>query len=121
MLPKIITKKVSNKIIVAMFVLMTISNLAILYTTTSKVHDDYVMASKESLEMLNSAIFQSLRNAMNTGDPEQIAKAEKEAATIKGIEKLNVAKSKKLIEMYSPTDSFTKDKTIHKVFKTKKL
>ncbi len=39
---------------------------------------------------------------MNTGDPEQIKKAEKEASKITGVEKLIIAKSKSLIEMYSP-------------------
>lgn len=32
--------------------------------------------------MLNTAMFQSLRNAMNTGVPEQIAKAEDDARQI---------------------------------------
>ena len=69
--------------------------------------------------MLNSAIFQSLRNAMNTGDPAQIKKAEDEASNIKGVTHLTIAKSKGLIEMYSPGSPFTKDPDILKSFETK--
>jgi methyl-accepting chemotaxis protein len=119
MLPEFITKKVSNKIILAMFTLMTVSNLAVLYSTANKVHDDSIKTTKENLDMLNSAIFQSLRNAMNTGDPAQIKAAEDEARTIKGVKNLTIAKSQPLIEMYSFGSPYTKDKDILETFKTK--
>ncbi|MDZ7820117.1 MAG: hypothetical protein U5K55_16590 [Aliarcobacter sp.] len=59
--------------------------------------------------MLNAAMFQSLRNAMNTGDPEQIAKAENDARQIKGVKNLTVAKSKSLMELYPSNVPYTKD------------
>ena len=70
--------------------------------------------------MLNTAMFQSLRNAMNTGDPVQIKKAEKEAASIKGVQNLTIAKSKALIEMYSTGSAYTKDPDILTSFNDKK-
>ena len=115
-----INKTISRKIIFSMFVLMTISSLAVLYSTVTKVRDDNIAKTKESLSMLNSAMFQSLRNAMNSGDPIQIKKAEDEARAIKGVKNLTIAKSKGLIEMYSPTTKYTKDKDILKSFKDKK-
>ena len=116
----IITKKISNKIIFSLFILMSLSSLAVVYFTTNKVKSDSLMTTKENLEMLNTAMFQSLRNAMNTGDPAQIEKAEDEARSIKGVKKLTIAKSKPLIEMYAAGSPFTKDKDILKSFKTKK-
>jgi len=115
-----INKTISRKIIFSMFILMTLSSLAVLFSTVSKVRDDNIAKTKDSLSMLNTAIFQNLRNTMNTGDPEQIKKAEKEAASIQGVENLVIAKSKGLIEMYSPTTKYTKDQDILKSFKTKK-
>jgi len=115
-----INKTISRKIIFSMFILMTISSLAVLYSTVTTVRDDNIAKTKDSLSMLNTAIFQNLRNAMNSGDPVQIKKAEKEAASIEGVQNLTIAKSKALIEMYSPTTKYTTDKDILKSFKTKK-
>ena len=116
---ELITKKISNKIIFALFVLMSLSSLFVTYFTTTKVREDAIVTTKENLNMLNTAMFQSLRNAMNTGDPAQIEKAEDEARTIKGVKNLTIAKSKPLIELYAPNSKFTEDKDILKSFDTK--
>ncbi|AXH09236.1 methyl-accepting chemotaxis protein [Malaciobacter halophilus] len=116
----IVTKKISNKIIFSLLILMTISSLTIVYFTTKSVKEDSIAVTKENLSMLNSAMFQSLRHAMNTGDPAQIAKAEEEARGIKGVKELVVAKSQPLIDMYDPGAPYTKDREILESFKTKK-
>ncbi len=116
---KLITKKIANKIIFALFMLMTISSLIITYFTTNQVKKDSIITTKDNLEMLNEAMFQSLRNAMNTGDSIQIKNAEEEARQIKGVSNLTIAKSKPLIQMYSPGSKFTTDETILSSFKTK--
>ena len=116
---QIIMKKISNKIILALFILMTSSSLVVTYFITNQVEEDAIFASKKNLEMINAAMFQSLRTAMNTGDPAQIAKAEKEASEIEGVKKLTIAKSKPLIEMYSPGEKFTENKDILKSFTNK--
>jgi methyl-accepting chemotaxis protein len=117
---KLITKKISNKIIFSLLILMTLSSLTVVYFTTAKVQRDSIAVTKENLEMLNTAMFQSLRNAMNTGDPVAIAKAEEEARGIKGVEGLKVAKSQGLIDMYHPGGKLSKDKDIIQAFKDKK-
>ena len=78
MLPNFITKKVSNKIIFAMFTLMTLSSIAVMISSATKIRTDSINTTKKNLDMLNTAMFQSLRNAMNTGDPAAIQKAEEE-------------------------------------------
>ena len=80
---EIITKKISNKIIIALFILMSLSSITVIFVTTSKVTENSIVKTKENLEMLNEAMFQSLRNAMNTGDPVQITQAENDARTNK--------------------------------------
>ena len=120
MLPNFIKKKVGNKIIFFMLILMTLSTIAVVYATINTVEKNAILTTKKNLNMLNTAIFQSLRYAMNTGDPAQIEKAEKEAASIKGVKSLEVAKSKPLMELYSPDSKFTKDTDVLKAFQTKK-
>ena len=98
---------------------MSFSSLTVILVTTSKVTEDSIAKTKENLEMLNTAMFQSLRNAMNTGVPEQIAKAEHDARQIKGVKNLTVAKSQLLMDLYPSNDKYTKDKDILKSFDTK--
>ena len=114
-----ITKKISSKIIVALFLLMFISSSIIVYSTTTKVTKDLIANAKENLEMLNASIFQTLRNTMNTGDPALIQKAEDKAREIKGVKNLTVAKSKELMELYSVDTPFTNDPQILKSFESK--
>ncbi|RXJ78236.1 methyl-accepting chemotaxis protein [Arcobacter sp. F155] len=116
---ELITKKISNKIIVSLFILMSLSSLIVTYMTTEQVRADSIATTKKNLDMLNTAMFQSLRNAMNTGDPAQIKKAEDEAATIDGVKELVIAKSQPLIDMYDPGAKFTTDPDVLKSFKTK--
>jgi methyl-accepting chemotaxis protein len=116
---ELITKKISNKIIIALFVLMSLSSITVIFVTTSKVTENSIVKTKENLEMLNAAMFQSLRNAMNTGDPVQIAKAEDDARQIKGVKNLTVAKSKPLMELYPSDVPFTKDEKVIETFNSK--
>ncbi len=116
---QLITKKISNKIIFSLLILMTISSLTVVYFTTNKVNNDAIAVTKENLEIVNTAMFQSLRNAMNTGDPAQIKGAEEEARAIKGVKSLIVAKSQPLIDMYSPGAKTSNDPAILEAFSTK--
>ena len=116
---ELITKKISNKIIFALFILMFISSITIVYSTTTKVTKDSISNAKDSLEMLNASIFQTLRNTMNTGDPELILKAEDEAREIKGVKNLTVAKGRPLMELYETKTPYTTDTEILKSFDTK--
>jgi len=114
-----ISKKISYKIIASMFVLMTISSMLTMFATYKNVSDNSLEVTKKNLAMLNESIFQSLRTSMNTGDIAQIAASEKASRNISGVQNLTVAKSKKLIELYSPSTVFTKNKEILKAFNTK--
>lgn len=115
-----ISSKISYKIVFAMWALITVSSLAIIYTTIKKVEETSIETTTENLHMLNTAIFQSLRNAMNTGDPAIIKKAREDASKIHGVYNLNVAKSQPLIELYSSGEEFTKDKDILRIMSSKK-
>jgi len=115
-----IQSKLKYKIMFFLFVLMTISSLATIYIVTNNIEKSDIKLTKRYLSMLNQSIFQSLRNAMNTGDPLQISMAEEHAKQIEGVKSLFVAKGEKLIELYSPNTVYTKDKDILNAFETKK-
>jgi len=115
-----IKKKISNKIIFSLLILMTINSVAVVFFTAKIVHDDSIKTTKANLDMLNSAIFQSLRNAMSTGIAEEIRKSEEEARNINGVKELIVAKSQGLIDMYSPGEVVTDNPEILVSFETKK-
>ena len=117
---KFITSKIRYKIMTMMFVMMTISSLISIFLIYQNVSNSSLKTTKHNLDMLNTSIFQSLRNAMNSGDPAIITKAEEEARHIPGISRLSVEKSKKLIELYAPNSHYTTDKDVLHSIKTKK-
>jgi len=117
---KFISSKIRYKIMFSMFILMSLSSMISMALVYQNVSSSSIAMTKKNLQMLNTSIFQSLRNAMNSGDPQIIIKAEEEARHIKGVSNLTVAKSKKLLEMYDPEGKFTTDKDILNAMKTKK-
>ncbi len=114
-----INNKLRYKIMFFLFLLMTVSSFVTMYVTTQNIKKSNIKSTKKYLDMLNQSIFQTLRNSMNTGDPIQIQQAEEHAKEINGVKSLFVAKSKSLIEMYSPEEPYTKDKELLSAFSTK--
>ena len=112
--------KVSTKIIIPIVLILAIANIVTNYITTSQMNSLAKHNAQESMDMLTDSIFITLRNAMNTGDPATIKKAEEDSRdNIKGLTQLTVAKSKETIELYSPDTKFTTDPVILKTFDTK--
>lgn len=115
----LIKSKLRYKIMFFLIILMSMSALVTMYIITDNIKTSNFKATQKSLLMLNQAIFQNLRTAMNTGDPEQIQSTENHARNITGVKKLFVAKSPSLIELYKQNETFTTDKDILKAFATK--
>jgi methyl-accepting chemotaxis protein len=116
----LVNSKISYKIVFAMWALISLSSLAIIYTTVKKVEQTSIETTTENLHMLSTAIFQSLRNAMNTGDPSIIAKSREDGGAISGVHALTVAKSQGLLDLYSPDETITKDPDALRVMNSKK-
>ena len=102
-----------------MVILMTINALIGMYLIYKNVSASSYESTRNNLNMLNDAIFQSLRNAMNSGDPATIAKAEGDARSIKGIDRLVVEKSKPLMELFGSKEPNTTSKEVLKAMETK--
>lgn len=113
--------KVSSKIIIPIVIVLTLGSIVTNYIMATQMDGMAKKSAKESLSMLTDSLFVTLRNAMNSGDPFVIKKAEQESRdTIQGLSKLVVAKSKETIEIYSPSESFTSDPSTLEVFAKKK-
>jgi two-component system chemotaxis sensor kinase CheA len=102
-----------------MFSLFIISGIVILYTITTKLSHDNISSTKSNLDMFSISIFNILRNVMNTGDSALIKKAENDSRNISGVENLDIIKSKALIELYAPHESFTNNTLLLEVFEKK--
>lgn len=113
--------KVSTKILLPIVGILILGNIFINYKSATKMDEVVQENTKQSMDMLTDSIFLTLRNAMNTGDPDIIKQAEEQSRTsIKGLNSLNVYKSQNTIDMYSPNEQFTQDATVLKSFETKK-
>ena len=116
---RLIMSKVIYKITAAIFILMTISSLTIIYINSASVKDDFIDTTKKNIEMMNSSLFIALKTAMSTGDKDLIATIEEDTENIEGVSALNVSKSVALQKLFSVQNKVKNDKTILKAYKTK--
>jgi len=113
--------KIRTKIIFPTIIVLVLSNLISVFTSAYKMDDLAKSNAKIALSQLTDSIFLNLRTAMNTGDSTIIDDAEeKSRKNIKGLEKFVVARSEKMITLFSPDRQFTQDPDILKVFASKK-
>ncbi|MDY0115988.1 MAG: methyl-accepting chemotaxis protein [Sulfurimonadaceae bacterium] len=87
-----------------------------LSTTLKDLSND---ATQQSLKMLSESIFQTMTTSMMLGDPDAITFAYQQAKAIDGIAHLEIAKSKEVIEVFTPNESFTSDPLIRDVLLNK--
>ena len=112
--------RISTKILIPAIMMIFISNIIMTYISMNKMEQLSITNTKNSLGMLTDSVFLTLRNAMNSGEPGIIKKAEEDIRdTIKGLKNLSVKKSKETIELYSPNEKFTTDKDVIDVFSSK--
>jgi methyl-accepting chemotaxis protein len=112
--------KVSTKILLPIVFILIFGNIFINFKSATKMDEVVRENTKQSMDMLTDSVFLTLRNAMNTGDPDIIKQAEEQSrSSIKGLNSLKVYKSQNTIDMYSPTEQFTQDSTVLKSFETK--
>ena len=113
--------RIRTKIILPTIFVLIASNVLSTFTSAFNMDDMARENAKKALHQTTDSIFLNLRTAMNTGDSTVIADAEEKSRThISGLKSLTVAKSQAMISLFNPTESYTKDKEILKVFNTKK-
>jgi len=111
---------VKSKVIISLFSISILGLVGVSYYLSATLHQLSNRSEKRSLKMLSESIFQTMTTSMMLGDPAIVQKAFEDARKIEGIKKLNIEKSKAVIETYAPEEHFTTDALVLNVFKTKK-
>jgi len=110
---------VKSKAIISILSLSIIGLLSISYYLSATLHELSNTTAKKSLKMLSESIFQTMTTSMMIGDPEVVEQAFYAARKIDGIEKLDITKSKAVIEVYAPNEKYTTDPLIRDVLQNK--
>ncbi|WP_187647808.1 methyl-accepting chemotaxis protein [Nitrosophilus labii] len=115
------------KSIRAKFIVMLLSTLLTIFILLSihlfnSFNQIIEKSAKENLKTLSDSIFVAIRSSMNFGSSEEVQKTLNNIKKIEGIKDIDIAKSKKVIQLFGLNENFEDyNKEIKKVFKTKKI
>ena len=108
-----------SKVIISILSVTIFGLIGMSYYLSSTLQSLSNTATKKSLHMLSESIFQTLTTSMMMGSPAAVEEAFSKANGIDGIDKLNVTKSKAVIELFAPQDTFTSDALMREVLNNK--
>ncbi len=99
------------KTIRSKFIFMLLSSLLLIFTLLfiylfSSFNHIVKTGMRENISTLSDSIFLSIRTSMNFGSSQEVDKAVAAVKKIKGIEDLEIAKSKKVIELFNLNENF---------------
>jgi methyl-accepting chemotaxis protein len=112
--------KAIYKILLAIFIMFSISSLVVIYVNTTNVSNDFLNTAKKNTQMMNKSIFIALQTGMSSGDKALIDKVIQDTKNIEGVSNLDVFKSQPLIELFGHINTSKSDKIVSKAFSTKK-
>ncbi|MEN4045714.1 methyl-accepting chemotaxis protein [Sulfurimonas sp. NWX367] len=110
---------VRSKVIVSIVALSVLGLIGMSYYLSFTLHSLSDTTAKKSLKMLSQSIFQTMTTSMMMGDPEVVQTAFESAKGIDGIEDLKIAKSKAVMEVYAPDETYTADPLVQDVLQNK--
>jgi methyl-accepting chemotaxis protein len=113
--------KAIYKILLAIFIMFSISSIVVIYVNTTNVSKDFLDTAKKNTQMLNKSIFIALKTGMSSGDRALIDKVIHDTKNIEGVSNLDVFKSKPLVELFGRVNTIKSDKEVSKAFETKKI
>ncbi|WP_428738631.1 methyl-accepting chemotaxis protein [Sulfurimonas sp.] len=112
-------KSVKSKVFASILSLSVVGLVSITYYLSSTLNELSNNTAKQSLKMLSESIFQTMTTSMMMGDPAIVQQTYENAKKIDGIQDLDIAKSKAVIEVYAPEEKFTTDPLIVDVINNK--
>ncbi len=93
-------RTIGFKVSAAIFVVLLLSFIAMQLILNLDFKNTADKMSKSNLNTVSSSVFQTMRMAMNLGDPEKIQEAIEDAKTIEGISDIKIYPSKETIELF---------------------
>lgn len=111
-----IKKSVGLKIAFTMIPVLLIVFTIIEFVIVNEFEKSSVAQSKKSLNSLSQSVFQTVRAAMNLGDPEMIKKSLEDAAAMDGITELLIHKSQVVIDTFGMNAKPSEEELIKNLF-----
>ena len=113
-------KTIKSKLIATTLTFFIVGSVILLIFISYNSNKIIKNSTTDNIETLSNTIFVAIRTAMNLGDPKIVEETLKTIKKIKGIEDINIDKSKEVIKVFGLKDHFTTNKMARKVFETKK-
>ena len=110
-------KSIGYKIIITLVPILVIIFAVLQYVIIYEFQKTSSQEAEKNMQLLSQSIFKSVRSAMNIGDSKIIEKSIADAGHMKGIEKLEIHKSKAIIDMFGLKDKTSNDTLIKSLFK----
>lgn len=112
-------KSINSKIILMLVSVLGLSCLILLIVVNFSFSNLSQTATSKSAQMLSESIFQTVRTAMNIGDPVIIKETIDKSKTIEGIKDLNIHVSKEVSESFGKEYKESKDADIKTAYAQK--
>jgi len=109
---------VRSKFLVSLLVVISILTLVITVISYKSSKNELESFAAKDINIMTELVYQSLTNAMMSGNPNVVKKAETLAKDIKGIKNLYIEKSDKIIDVFGGNKSYRTNKDIKKAFLT---
>jgi methyl-accepting chemotaxis protein len=100
-----IRRSIGLKIVFSLITILLITSVALQWVVTREFKDAQLESGKKHLIMLSASMFQTIRGAMNLGDPAVVEETLKKAGQIDGVKELKIYKSPQVIELFKLSGS----------------
>jgi methyl-accepting chemotaxis protein len=115
-----ITSSIRFKIVISLIAVLIVTSAALQWVVITNFKNSQFAAGEKQLHMLGESVFQTVRGAMNFGDPKVVQATLAKAAGIKGVKSLDIYKSKKVVELFGGKQAPNLPKEVEEVFKSPK-
>jgi methyl-accepting chemotaxis protein len=95
-----IRRSIGFKIVLSLVAILLITSAMLQWVVTREFKDAQLESGKKHLQMLSASVFQTVRGAMNLGDPVVVEETLKKAGEIKGVKELIIYKSPQVVELF---------------------
>ncbi|MFH0710180.1 MAG: methyl-accepting chemotaxis protein [Pseudomonadota bacterium] len=115
-----VRRSIGLKIMLYLIAILLITSVVLQLVVTREFKEAQLESGKKHLQMLSASVFQTVRGAMNLGDPVAVEETIKKAGEIDGVKKLTIYKSPQVIELFKLPQQSEIPKEAVNVFKNVK-
>ena len=116
-----IKKSIGLKIAFTLIPVLLVSFIILQFVIVNEFQKSSIEQSKRSLNTFSQSVFQTVRAAMNLGDPAMIKKSIDDAAAMDGITELKIHKSQSVIDTFGMSAKPSEEELIKNLFVNPKV